>query len=82
MTMLTAAEIISRHPQGCWVFDATGRRLNEVLACDPETGEVVRLDREWLCDPCESLSREPVLRDGIPAVHGFWPSPLTIEVHP
>jgi hypothetical protein len=88
MTMLTAAEILSRHPQGCWVFDATGRRLNEVLACDPETGEVVRLEPTVV-----PLQRFMMLFRRIPRWewtyslelsrrHGFWPAPLHIVPKP
>lgn len=48
MTMLHASEVLQRHPQGCWVFDATGRRLGSVFACDPETGEVITHDMPWV----------------------------------
>lgn len=87
--MLTAEESMSRHPQGCWVFDATGRRLNEVLTCDPDTGEVVMLSRalsplHWLI----SLLPRPrpiwpwLYRSEIPRRHGFWPAPLRVVPKP
>lgn len=74
MTMLHAAEVLQRHPQGCLVFDATGRRLDYVLACDPETGEVLRYAprraKPWL---------PRLIRGwGYATRHGFWPAPLRL----
>jgi hypothetical protein len=89
MTMLTATEILQRHPQGCWVFDATGSRLNEVLACDPDTGEVVMLSETssplaWLVGllPRPRPTRPWLYRSEIPRRHGFWPAPLHIVPKP
>ena len=90
MTMQTAAQTLELHPQGCWVFDATGRRLANVFACDPDTGEVVMLSRElsplhWLI----SLLPRPrplwtlrLFRSEIPRRHGFWPAPLHLVPKP
>ena len=89
MTMQTAAEIRERHPQGCWVFDATGRRLNEVLACDPCTGEVVLWSQAW--SPLQwliSLLPRPrptwpwLYRSDVLRRHGFWPAPLHLVPKP
>lgn len=37
-----------RYPNGCIVRDRLGRQLWNVVACNPETGEAVRLDGTWL----------------------------------
>lgn len=90
MTMLHAAEVLQRHPHGCWVFDATGRRLDYVLACDPETGEVLRfvswnsVTHYWMW----ALVKAPrwakpwlprLIRGwGGATRHGFWPAPLRL----
>lgn len=83
--MLTATEIPKSHPQGCWVFDATGRQLHGVFACDPDTGEVIMVDwRPTLWQRLTSRLRRSspwnllTLRSHIPTRHGFWPAPLTI----
>jgi hypothetical protein len=89
MTMLTAAEILSRHPQGCWVFDATGRRLANVFACDPTTGEAVIWCQApsplaWLVGllPRPRPTWPWLYRSEIPRRHGFWPAPLHIVPKP
>lgn len=91
MTMLTAEEVLERHPQGCWVFDATGRQLAHVMACNPETGEVVMWSQTW--SPLEwirwRLRRiKPRLRwdwiygGELLRRHGFWPAPLRVVPKP
>jgi hypothetical protein len=88
--MQTAAEILSRHPQGCWVFDATGRLISGVFACNPDTGEVVMMSQassplQWLI----MLLPRPrpawtfrLFRTDIPTRHGFWPAPLHVVPKP
>ena len=83
--MITAAEALERHPQGCWVFDATGHRLDHVFACNPDTGEVIMVDwRPTLWQRLTSTLRRSsrwnwlTLRSHVPTRHGFWPAPLTI----
>ena len=87
--MITAAEVLERHPQGCWVFDATGHRLKHVQACNPDTGEVIRV--EWrttfwqrLTSTLRRSSRWNwlTLRSHVPTRHGFWPAPLHIVPKP
>jgi hypothetical protein len=58
---------------GAVVFDARGRQLHNVVACDPLTGEVVMVDLRpapWW--------QHLAYRTGIPRRHGFWPAPLTV----
>lgn len=38
----------SRYLNGAIVRDRLGRQLRNVVACNPETGEVIRLDGTWL----------------------------------
>jgi hypothetical protein len=87
--MITAAEVLERHPQGCWVFDATGRQLKHVHACDPDTGEVIMVDwRPTLWQQITSRLRRSsrwnwlTLRSHVPTRHGFWPAPLHIVPKP
>jgi hypothetical protein len=35
-----------QYPNGAIVRDRLGRQLRGVVACDPETGEVIRYDRK------------------------------------
>jgi hypothetical protein len=68
-----------QYPNGATVYDAWGRRLHSVVACNPETGEVIRLRftlhwRWWLSR--WRLVRLPERR------HGFWPAPLRVVPNP
>jgi len=83
--MITAAETLERHPQGCWVFDATGRQLKHVQAWNPDTGEVIRVDwRPTLWQRLTTTLRRSsrwnwlTLRSHVPTRHGFWPAPLVV----
>lgn len=80
------------HPYGAWLYDARGRMLEGVIACNPDTGEVLTaactsvqafwsgvLNRRW------PRRREAWIRclfltfgDSIATRHGFWPAPLTL----
>jgi len=89
--MITATEVLERHPQGCWVFDATGRQLKHVHACNPDTGEVIMVDwRPTLWQRLTSTLRSRrhqrwrwlAFRSHIPTRHGFWPAPLHIVPKP
>lgn len=48
MLDVNTPEFQERYPNGYIVRDRFGRRLSSVEACNPETGEVVRLDGTWL----------------------------------
>jgi hypothetical protein len=68
------------YPNGAIVRDRLGRRLWNVIACDPETGEVISV--VGLGDKAPGGERYELL----PAVEGqlrrcreFYPAPLTIE---
>ena len=37
-----------RYPNGAIVYDRTGRQLRGVVACNPETGEVITCDMGWI----------------------------------
>lgn len=86
MAMLTANEALKLYPRGLWVFDATGRQLSHVMACNAETGEVIM----WAHDAWHPLdwirwrARRAGLRwewlypGSIHTRHGFWPAPLRL----
>jgi len=73
-----------QYPNGAIVRDRLGRRIANVFACNPETGEVITADssqltRAWI----RLVNRLPLQqwwRDvSICKRHGFWPAPLTIK---
>ena len=74
MTMLNANDPAFRelYPHYARVYDATGRELHNVLACDAVTGEVVMYD--FRPDPRRSHAGGL-----LPTRRGFWPAPLRIE---
>ena len=73
--MLEAGTLSLRQqcPNGCLIYDARGRLLRMVLACNPETGEVIRY---------ETINNGKAIAtnaDGSPRKrHGFWPAPLRV----
>ena len=76
-----------QYPNGATVYDRTGRRIGNVFACNPVTGEVSAFDssqltRAWI----RLVNRLPLQqwwRDvSICKRHGFWPAPLTIRANP
>ena len=86
MTMLDANDPTFRQqfPNGAIVRDRLGRQLRGVMACDPETGEVIQHDRTKLTGLWVRLQlRLPFRQWWGEAVilrrHGFYPAPLTIE---
>jgi hypothetical protein len=85
MTMLEVPEFRQLYPRGAVVRDRLGRRLENVHACNPDTGEVIMVDwRPTLWQQLtRRLRRSPdwswlAFRAGIPTRHGFWPAPLSI----
>lgn len=90
MAILDANDAIFKvlYPCGASVYDATGRCIPDVVACDPITGEVIRIAGRW-ASPMHALFsryRQPApswwtwlhYRDCLPRRHGFWPAPLTV----
>jgi hypothetical protein len=83
--MLTyAGEIWERYPNGASVRDRNGRYVPGVIACNPETGEVIQYDRTAITRAWARLQMHLPLRQwwgevGFLRRHGFWPAPLTIE---
>jgi len=53
-----------QYPNGATVYDRTGRIICGVVACNPETGEVVK---------------GTMTEGGRVETHQTWPAPLTIE---
>ena len=53
-----------QYPNGAIVRDRLGRQLRGVVACNPETGEVVR---------------SKMTEEGRVDIQQVWPAPLTIE---
>lgn len=75
------------YPHGAEVFDARGRKLRLVTACNPETGEVVMFDlRPAPFDRFLFRFRKPHHRwwnwllycHSVQRRHGFWPAPLRV----
>ena len=66
MTMLDANDPAFRqqYPNGAIVRDRLGHLVLGVVACDPETGEVVR---------------SKMTEAGRVDIHQVWPAPLTVE---
>lgn len=66
MTMLDANSptFHQHYPYGAIVRDRLGRLVRGVVACDPETGEVVT---------------SKMTEAGRVDIHQVWPAPLTIE---
>lgn len=95
MTMLDANDpaFQEHYPNGATVRDQLGRKLSNVIACNPETGEVIRFASSRIPDwdppdgkrisPSHLMQQPgifyPVAIDGrLFRRHGFWPAPLTI----
>jgi hypothetical protein len=75
-----------QYPNGAIVRDRTGRRIANVFACNPETGEAITFDSSQLTGAWIRLvNRLPLQqwwRDvSICKRHGFWPAPLTIRAN-
>ena len=67
-------EFSARYPYGAIVRDRWGRRIPVVIACDPETGEVISYDGTWLTGEWLWLTRR--LRIGVVTRHWYrWASP-------
>jgi hypothetical protein len=86
--MLTyASEIWTQYPNGATVYDRTGRRIGNVFACNPETGEVIRRVPwgEGRAHPIVALFRLlgtlHLLNPSLSLIrrHGFWLAPLRVE---
>lgn len=85
----------ARYPYGATVRDRWGRLIPGVMACNPETGEVITYGMGWVAHAWHGFlwsgpKRGPLTwrfgRRFLPAGggcldrrHGFWPAPLAIE---
>ena len=87
-------QFAARYPFGVTVRDRWGRTIPHVIACNPETGEVIRYDGTWLtkqwlrliCPFRVTVVARLTFRwvspsGGILRCHGFWPAPLTVEAN-
>lgn len=93
--MLDASDplLLDLCPNGVIVRDRLGRQLWNVVACNPETGEVITLAVlpvvAWWARVRWRVTRGDrfwqvggslaVVGDELARRHGFWPAPLTIE---
>jgi hypothetical protein len=79
-------------PNGAIVRDHLGRQVLGVVACNPETGEVITFDMGWIAKAWRKVlwAQDPyklrrfrfgaeVIGGEILRRHGFWPAPLAIE---
>ena len=48
MAMIYPREFWAAYGFGATVYDATGRKIRNVMACNPETGEVITCDAGWI----------------------------------
>jgi hypothetical protein len=73
-----------QYPNGATVYDRTGRRISGVVACNPETGEVIRHGKSRIVGAILRMARGRQQHWDLPAEfwrHGFWPAPLTISAN-
>ena len=87
MPMLAAndASFRRQYPNYAKVYDAWGRELRHVKACNPETGEVISYGMGWIAKALHGLLWARPSRNGLNAGehelltrHGFWPAPLRV----
>jgi hypothetical protein len=79
MLAVTDPEFAILYPNHCQVYDATGRRIPFVIACNPETGEVER----YLADTNASGFQIIRVDDNGPVrSRGFFPGPLRVVPNP
>ena len=89
MSLIYPEEAWARFGPKVAVYDATGLKLNRVMACDPLTGEVIKVMQDtdpsakWVGIYCLLLrwlrKRWGILVHGdIMAVHYFAPAPLRL----
>jgi hypothetical protein len=85
--MLYPEEFWAAYGRGAMICDARGRKLQFVMACNLETGEVVMYDDRppvWnrLIRGARRFRRWDYWRwhicGGLPTKHGFWPAPLQV----
>lgn len=87
MTMLYPEEFWAIYGRGARLFDATGRELHHVMACNPYTGEVIMWTGlgnalDWLRWAVRQFQprawRRWLYGANLHTRHGFWPAPLRI----
>jgi hypothetical protein len=83
--MIEVPDFRKLYPHGAVVRDRLGRRLENVHACNPDTGEVIMVERRTTLWQrlTRRLLRSPdwswlAVGAGIPTRHGFWPAPLVV----
>lgn len=86
--MLYPEKFWSIYGRGAKIYDATGRELRCVMACNPETGEVIRWAQgafhpldwiRWRLRRVKPRLKWDWLYSGsIHTRHGFWPAPFTV----
>lgn len=67
---------VAQYPDYCRVYDARGRRIMYVRACNPQTGEVIRYQFKRSRFGGEMIA---AIAGGGPWMrHGFFPAPLRL----
>ena len=61
---------------GAFVYDCHGRRIQNVISCNPMTDDRWASPLHWYFS--KIVYRWPY-RDTLPRRHGFWPAPLTLQ---
>ena len=88
MPMLYPSEFWDTYGMGARLQDATGREIDNVMAADLETGEVIiwcqlqsPMDwlRIWIHSFAPQLRGQWQWQTFVPRRHGFWPAPLTVK---
>ena len=82
MPMLDAHDHAFReqYPAGCRIYDASGRLLRFVVACNPETGEVICWKANRIMATLLRIvkGKDWSYGDCLFRRHGFWPAPLRV----
>jgi hypothetical protein len=88
MSMLYPPEFWRIYGMGVQLQDATGREIDNVMAANLETGEVIvwcqlrnpmDLLRVWIRSLAPRMRSPWLWQTVIPRRHGFWPAPLTVK---
>ena len=86
MAMLDPQEFWAIYGLDAKVYDAKGREMKHVMACDPKTGEVILWSEgawsplDWICWRLRraGLRWDWLYGGTVHTRHGFWPAPFRV----